>query len=493
MKILSIVNKQVMHLDSGQVINLIKMFHLMEVPSSSIIMQSLIQSIRLSINFLNLHEVYILTRLMNKMEPTHLSHAVRLALIEMFKVQVHLQLNTERIQELKSALIYATTYVNDESVLEFIIEAIESNKSPIDLNSSVILLLRLLIILLDNYGVMTIFNNLCIQILKGNNESYNSRLIDAIVNVSVVHNYGLQKWLTILNLLNRIRHVNIQLLEHLLNYFYENPSVFAKFHPTSCSLIMSGLAHANYKPLHWNELQNLLVNYVWVPDNTSLYSFVIDLAALDYYNSNILQKVFTDCSTTKVLSGNSCRLLYRLYHSVKALCPIYSGPWFSNETIHFLNNWKNQKSHQLLKSTHLNLPILPALEEFLGGSVYVRNNIIINELEEPIDHLILLQDEHPIDMESILVNDASKSFYNLEDFVIPSNSKRVAIVLIKSKTQSRNLLTLQPLDLLRIKILEAMSFKVIPIFENIWTNMSDYNRVLYLQSLIKIQKKEILR
>jgi hypothetical protein len=43
-----------------------------------------------------------------------------------------------------------------------------------------------------------------------------------------------------------------------------------------------------------------------------------------------------------------------------------------------------------------------------------------------LDHLILLQDEYPVDMKSVtsINSDTSKYFYNIEDFIIPSNSER---------------------------------------------------------------------
>jgi hypothetical protein len=190
LKIASVVNHQFMRLDVIQTINLIKILNLMEVPGSSVVMQSLLQSIRLSINQLNLQEIYFLTLLLKKMEVTHLGQAIKLALVEVFKAQVQLQLDTEKIHDLVSALIYATSYVNDETILEFLIDAIEDNKSPIDLNSAVMILLRLInlktipsnfskifnkmsnividkTVTLNNYTVMKILDDLCVHLLKG--------------------------------------------------------------------------------------------------------------------------------------------------------------------------------------------------------------------------------------------------------------------------------------------------------------------------------------
>jgi hypothetical protein len=176
-------------------------------------------------------------------------------------------------------------------------------------------------------------------------------------------------------------------LNHLSTYFYENASVFAKFYPTSCSLIVSGLACANYKPPLWNELQDLFTNYMREDDNTLLCSFAIDLATLDYYNPNILRKVFTNCNTLKILSQKSYRFLYKLYYSVKILYPEYDGPWPSNETLKLLNTWKNQQDKSN-NAAELESPLLSTLEELLGCSTYIKTNVKIKEVEESIGNYL---------------------------------------------------------------------------------------------------------
>lgn len=108
-----------------------------------------------------------------------------------------------------------------------------------------------------------------------------------------------------------------------------------------------------------------------IPDIVTLSYFALRLAALDCFDSRIFEKVFSSEQRPELTSLKFHRTLRQLYQTAKTLYPEYSGPWPSEELV---ESFTTLKAFDETKS----YPLLPALEKFLGGSSYVRSNVITN-------------------------------------------------------------------------------------------------------------------
>lgn len=136
-----ILNNNLIKLEAPHVVKALKIFNQLQVPSSTMIMQSLLQLIRHFINDLSMQHIFFLSFLLKHMEPTHLSRAIATALPEVFKAQFELKLDKDDIKELKNALWFASSYLNDTQVdnmgaVECIIKKLNSNQQPLDVDSA---------------------------------------------------------------------------------------------------------------------------------------------------------------------------------------------------------------------------------------------------------------------------------------------------------------------------------------------------------------------
>lgn len=132
----SILKKHLIRLDLPQTIQAIKVLNLLQVPSTTAIMQSLLQLIRHSINDLSLQQIFYLSFLLRLMYQTPLNEAILKALPEVFVAQLEFQLDKENIKELKNALWFASSYVQDEKSIKYIVDALVKNDDVIDVDSA---------------------------------------------------------------------------------------------------------------------------------------------------------------------------------------------------------------------------------------------------------------------------------------------------------------------------------------------------------------------
>lgn len=128
----SFLNSYLTKLDTPQLIQALKVLSLLGIPSSTMIIQSVLQILRNNINSLGLEQVYYLTFVLKQLKSTHLSDAMVKALPEVFVSQLELQLDKENVQELKNALRYASTYAQSKEVLKYIIDALKNCQDKFD-------------------------------------------------------------------------------------------------------------------------------------------------------------------------------------------------------------------------------------------------------------------------------------------------------------------------------------------------------------------------
>lgn len=100
------LQKQVRIMSLSDAIQVLKLLNLLEVPASTMIMQSLLQTIKNSVNGLDIHQVHLLSIIFRTMEQTTLSSALQTALPILIPNILTTKLDYSDLKELSLALLY---------------------------------------------------------------------------------------------------------------------------------------------------------------------------------------------------------------------------------------------------------------------------------------------------------------------------------------------------------------------------------------------------
>lgn len=254
--------------------------------------------------------------------------------------------------------------------------------------------------------------------------------------------YGHEDGMKMLKNMNRIKHINISLLEYLFNSYHQNPEYFSDDPPWCMYYLMKGLADAHFKPHNWDELQDIILERCTdMPDHLQLCRTALYLASFDCFDSKILARVFDPnvSRDNQILFKfpQDYETLQILYQCSKTLYPEYSGPWPSDNIMEIFKKLKKEPTDTLI----------PALTKILGDNSYIKSNLKTNLghqigdyflfLDNKIpqsrklsfnyesflaDHLIIFQNGSPITIETS-TKDPNDVQY-VEDLDIPPNSER---------------------------------------------------------------------
>lgn len=177
-------------------------------------------------------------------------------------------------------------------------------------------------------------------------------------------NWDFTQGSNILSCLNFIRHVQIDLLDYLSAKCYEDPNVFNEESDVIQPLV-TGLALADYKPVFWDVMKQPILNQeISKMEHLKLCYLALHLACLECFEPMLLQEAF---STKHVISEEHKQITLRLYQIIKILCPSYDGSWPSKDLLDSFRNSQLDKSKDY--------PLLPALEQAIGGNVYIKTNV----------------------------------------------------------------------------------------------------------------------
>lgn len=119
------LQKQVRIMSLSDTIQVLKLLNFLKVPASTMIMQSLLQSIRNSINDLDIHQIHVLLIILRTMEQTVLSSALQIALPILIPNILTTKLDYLDLKGLSLALFYINN-VDKKDVTDKIYRSIRS-------------------------------------------------------------------------------------------------------------------------------------------------------------------------------------------------------------------------------------------------------------------------------------------------------------------------------------------------------------------------------
>lgn len=119
-RLCKILNKNIRLMKTHDIIEILKICIYFKLPSHSILMQSLLQVIRTTINELSLQNIMFLNFLLKKMDSTPLQDALLIALPLVFEAQFPTKLDSQNIVN----LIWSLRYVNENNINNAVIKDI---------------------------------------------------------------------------------------------------------------------------------------------------------------------------------------------------------------------------------------------------------------------------------------------------------------------------------------------------------------------------------
>ena len=179
---------------------------------------------------------------------------------------------------------------------------------------------------------------------------------------------GFEVGISILNTLNSMNHLNKEIVNYLSAKFYEMTTITQKPIPNELSnlcILLEGLAFQKHKPIFWDELKVRFSDPRFLKFGTKmLYEMAFYLAILDFYNVDILKKIFksdVDISHDFHILETFCNLWQKLQ-----TIPNYSGPLPSETQL---------KSLRMLSINKESTEVSNLFEKLLGGPEYLKRKV----------------------------------------------------------------------------------------------------------------------
>jgi len=193
-------------------------------------------------------------------------------------------------------------------------------------------------------------------------------LVDAFINSALSSNVHFANGINLLKILNNLNYVHIPLLEYLAAKCFEQPHLLKDASYVNISIFIKGFINADYKPVFWDTIRDAILanNMEDKSISISIIRLALHMIALDCYNPNLLDKVFSYDINNVPMKNICARELLLLYQSVKTLYPAYNGSWPSQDIIRYAID---------LGPTLPSFSLKVALELALGGPQYIHNNL----------------------------------------------------------------------------------------------------------------------
>ncbi|KAL6417581.1 hypothetical protein ACFW04_013571 [Cataglyphis niger] len=509
-RLCEVLNKDIRLMKTNDIIEILKVFTYFKIPTNSILIQSLLQMIRTTINEISLRDIIFIFFLLKKMDSTPLRDALLIALPLVFQAQLPTKLDSEDIVLLTWSLRFACeNNLNNPIIQDTILKSLWkyenldvqtalsifrslcyiSHLSPIvfDVLSDV---QKILIANAKQLNIREIIKTLekLVFAITNNREHgckfYNETLIDACVNSALSSNINFSSGISLLKLLNDLNYAHIPFLEYLAAKCFEEPNLLKDAPYFKISIFLKGLTNADYKPVFWDTIRDaILANEVEnKPFRKSMIRFALHLTALDCYSPNLIKKVFSEnIKANDKMKDIYAREILLLYQSTKTLYPTYDGPW---------------PSQDILKYAIDNVsPILPtysmraALELALGGPQYIHNDLR-TRLGHYIDHVIVMRKgRYPIAINTVTSSETNTIY--VEDIQTPSESQIILIFNLPDTAYAANSQRLKSTWLLKIRSAEALTkSNTIAINSSSWMKLPEHERVPYLMQAIRLKSED---
>ncbi|CAL7949703.1 unnamed protein product [Xylocopa violacea] len=234
--------------------------------------------------------------------------------------------------------------------------------------------------------IETLLHYISVKCANSKMDFYNQQVIDTLCKVVLNRQPTIIESMLIIKHLNKMRYSNIDLLNHILENCLKDKNIFERCSDTQIVNLIKALVIANYKLHNWKIVEKMLLDRVVLME-CSLHvtaSMAVCLLSLDCYCPEFLNKVFTFynlCNYTE--EKRTMLIMFKLHWYLKVIYPQYQGAMLD----------KNKLNKIIVEHKSNNMPHLrESLEEAVGASKYVKNNLI-TKIGESVDHAIVMQQD----------------------------------------------------------------------------------------------------
>ncbi|XP_054011050.1 uncharacterized protein LOC128893826 isoform X2 [Hylaeus anthracinus] len=503
-----LIHKNVRYLSMGQIIYTLKLLLHLNVPSNTVLIQTLLQFIKISINDLSILQILQVYKLLIKEQQLPLIKSLVTALPIVFRIQAQLELTKEDRETFLSTLQFAQD-IKDLETMQYILDILFKNFKIIALDFIVPTYHALYILsnefalpkpyihllhhvnqkikdmsrLLSDSDIIFLLSLISRKVLMGDMLFYDENVVGALTQAALVNSVNFKDSLKILKKLNYMNYSYIPLLDHLSVQYIESPSLLSDCTQYEVYNFLRGLNIANHKPQNWELLKPMICEYI-INKLDESYSFsnlattVLHLLALDCYNSQLIEKVFTlyHSISNNLIDKKIKFNVLKLHQIVKSLYPQYDGVTLNENTVNEITALSNKDECLSFKQ---------CLTEIVGGDEYIKSGLK-TKLGHHIDYTIVVKP----DGSPIAINDNNNDNIFAEELEIPPECRKLFIFVIPSNAYSSNLKCMHSIWEIELKSLVAlMECSTVIIKLSLWVKLPTNEQRNYLQKAIQLKCK----
>lgn len=385
-------------LHANDAVFILKAFAYLGVPSTSVVSQALLQLTRKSLGDMSFNRLVDLEYQLKMFKSSPLADALKIAVPIMCEIRLNNKMiDTGHVNELIVALSFLSNRTGNEEAIKMVIDSLLIKGQNLSVSQSKKiykyicnleklppgyeqLLHNLQQILirgmptLSFFWIKTLLSKITKKVVHHNNRLfYNEEFVDACAKAIISEDHGFEEGVTVLKHLYYLSHTQIRLIDYLAAKCFENPQVLSEAPFTSMMILVNGLAAADYKPIFWESMQEIILanlKKVEYRCKSTVLEFAISLAVLDCFDVELMRSVFSETFLNILLKREQIDTYWNLlllYQSVKSLGSNYNGPLPPQ---HLIEAAMRSNGPSVTKSN-----LLPILENAMGGPQYVASNL----------------------------------------------------------------------------------------------------------------------
>ncbi|XP_033345084.1 uncharacterized protein LOC117231098 [Bombus vosnesenskii] len=499
--ICKVILKDVRSLSRYDTINILRCLLFFNVPANSVLIQTLLQMIRVSLNDFTVGQIMILYSMLYDMEKSFLSESLLRALPYAFKQQAQIELNSDSTN-LFQALNFCSM-INNLTVKRHILRVLQKNKNRINLynvmpvfnaiyslpklclpSTRLLSYVQHMILIncnrLNFFEIEHLLHCISKKVLNSEKKFYNEALIDKLCSTVLIRNTTFQQKLIILQHLNDIRFCNIPLLNCLVEKCLKNPNILERY-SIDIHTFIKGYIIADYIPHNWEtigrKLQNLIITIDCSVSNTVSTAF--HLLSLNFYCPELIEKSFilynSSCEKNSFLPVKDITLsALKLYWCVKQLYPEYNG-FVPDESK--LNEIKIERDSSEIPY------LIDSLKEAVGGTEYIKSGLR-TKFGEFVDYVVVIQPDG-----SFINTNNYDNITFVEELASLTECSKILFFAFPIEAYSINKGNLLSTVKIQLKIIETLpGFHSFVINPYLWEKFSDKEKVLHLQKAIQLKQ-----
>ncbi|XP_050590035.1 uncharacterized protein LOC126921969 [Bombus affinis] len=497
--ICKVILKDVRSLSRYDTINILRCLLFFNVSANSLLIQTLLQMIRVFLNDFTVGQIMILYSMLYNMEKSFLSESLLRALPYALEEQAQIELNSDSTNLFQ--VLKFCSMINNLPIKRHILQILQKNTNRINLDnvipvfnaiyslpklcpSSTRLLHYVQYMILNNCNRFN-FNEIqhllhCIseKVLNSEKKFYNEALIDKLCSTVLISNTTFQQNLIILKHLNNIRFSNIPFLNCLVEKCLKNTNILERY---CINTFIKGFIIADYIPHNWETIGRKLQNHAIAIDCSipNTVSAAFHLVSLNFYCPELIEKSFilynSLCEKNSVLFVKDITLsVLKLYWCVKQLYPEYNG-FVPDESK--LNETKIERDSSEIPY------LIDSLKEAVGGTEYIKSGLR-TKFGEFVDYVVVIQPDG-----SFMNTNYYDNITFVEELASLTECSKILFFAFPIEAYSINKGNLLSTVKIQLKIIETLpGFHSFVINPYLWEKFSDKEKVLHLQKVIQLKQ-----